>query len=86
MINYHKPNNRNNTTIIYTIVLKNNANKLLKKNRKIKILNFVVPYIFLASSTNLAKPISVKGCFSKPKIESNGDVQTSAPAAAHFTI
>ena len=41
---------------------------------------------FFASSKNLARPISVKGCFNNPNIESNGQVQTSAPASAHFTI
>ena len=43
-------------------------------------------YIFLASSKNFASPISVKGCFNNPKIESKGQVQTSAPASAAFTI
>ena len=44
------------------------------------------PYIFLESSINLANPISVNGCFSKPKIESKGQVQTSAPASAQRMI
>ncbi len=42
--------------------------------------------IFFASSRNLAKPMSVRGCFSSPRIDSNGHVHTSAPASAHFTI
>lgn len=42
--------------------------------------------LFLASSRNLARPISVSGCLSRPSIESNGQVQTSAPASAHFTM
>ena len=33
-----------------------------------------------------ASPISVNGCLSRPSIESSGQVQTSAPASAHFTI
>jgi hypothetical protein len=41
---------------------------------------------FLASSKNCAKPLSVKGCFNKPKIEGSGQVQTSAPASAHLII
>lgn len=41
---------------------------------------------FLASSKNLANPISVSGCFNNPKIESSGQVQTSAPASAHLII
>src|SRR5665647_1758196 len=41
---------------------------------------------FLASSKNLVNPISVKGCFNNPKIDSNGDVTTSAPASAHLII
>src|SRR5438046_9281180 len=41
---------------------------------------------FFASSKNLAKPISVNGCFNNPKIESKGDVTTSAPASAHLII
>ena len=46
----------------------------------------IAAFIFLASSKNLARPISVKGCFSNPKIDSSGQVQTLAPASAHFTI
>ncbi len=54
------------------------------ENSKLTPVN--LNYIFLASSKNLASPISVSGCFNKPKIESNGQVQTSAPASAAFTI
>ena len=41
---------------------------------------------FLASSKNLARPMSVKGCFNNPKIESKGQEQTSTPASAALTI
>jgi len=41
---------------------------------------------FFASSKNLARPISVRGCFNKPRMDSSGQVQTSAPASAHCTI
>jgi len=41
---------------------------------------------FFASSKNFARPISVSGCFNKPRIDSSGQVQTSAPASAHCTI
>ena len=41
---------------------------------------------FFASSKNFARPISVNGCFSNPKIDSNGEVTTSAPASAHLII
>lgn len=43
-------------------------------------------YIFLASSRNLARPMSVRGCFSRPRMESSGQVHTSAPFSAHFTM
>ena len=39
-------------------------------------------YIFLASSKNLARPISVRGCFNSPRIDSSGQVQTCAPNSA----
>jgi hypothetical protein len=38
-----------------------------------------ISYIFLASSKNLASPKSVSGCLSSPRIDSNGQVHTSAP-------
>lgn len=38
--------------------------------------------VFLASSKNLARPISVSGCLSRPRMESSGQVHTSAPASA----
>src|ERR1700727_2657164 len=41
---------------------------------------------FFASSRNFANPISVKGCFNNPRIDSKGEVTTSAPTSAHFTI
>ena len=50
------------------------------------IIQQLTIYIFLASSINCANPMSVKGCFNKHKIELSGQVQTSAPASAHFTI
>ena len=55
---------------------------IIKKQKEIRAdkLNF------FASSRKLANPISVYGCFNKPKIESSGQVQTSAPAAAHLMI
>ena len=40
----------------------------------------------VASDRNLASPISVRGCFSKPMIDSSGEVTTLAPASAHLTI
>ena len=40
----------------------------------------------LASARNFARPMSVNGCFSNPKMDSNGDVTTSAPASAHLMI
>ena len=33
-------------------------------------------FVFFASSINLARPISVNGCFNKPRIGSRGQVQT----------
>ena len=51
-----------------------------------RIKKLIAYWNFLASSRNLARPISVSGCLSKPRIESSGQVQTSAPASAHFTI
>lgn len=41
---------------------------------------------FFASSKNLARPMSVKGCFSKPKMGSNGQVHTFAPNSAALTM
>jgi hypothetical protein len=67
-------------------ILNEIRNKPPSKKKKSKIRHPAYNYIFLASSKNLARPISVNGCFNKPRIESNGQVQTSAPASAHFTI
>ena len=43
-------------------------------------------FAFLWSAKNFAKPMSVKGCLSNPKIEVRGQVQTSAPASAARTM
>ena len=41
---------------------------------------------FLASSKNFARPISVNGCFNNARMDSNGEVITSAPNSAALII
>jgi uroporphyrin-III C-methyltransferase len=58
-------------------------------NPAIIVIGEVVRYAQLhdlASARNLARPMSVNGCFSKPMMDSRGEVTTSAPASAHLTI
>ena len=54
-----------------------NSRSFLKKSNSV---------YFLASAKNCAKPLSVKGWFSKATIALNGAVITSAPILAHCII
>src|SRR5690606_28581970 len=60
--------------------------KSLPGFEKASLLSLFYQANFFASSVNLANPISVSGCLVKPRIDSRGQVQTLAPASAHFTM
>ena len=62
------------------------TNEKNRQTRRQTIFQTMYYANFFASSKNLANPISVKGCFNNPRIESSGHVQTSAPASAHLIM